>query len=162
MSSLHAPTLAAAAGLVVVLSACSTQATPDATVTSASAQASVSTQPATALPDGVPVTAGAQLVEGVKPIDSSGAKGWSAVTLTPSGTSATATTTQVNQGLQSAGWATKIVGSEKDGFVIAGNRKVGAATAWLNVNVTIPVPGSGPAVTYRYAIGPEPVASASP
>ena len=162
MSSLRAPTLAAAAGLVVVLSACSTQATPDATVTSASAQASVSTQPATALPDGVPVTAGAQLVEGFRPRGGAGAVGGGAGTVPSSGPSATATTARVNRGLEAAGGATKIVGSEKDGFVIAGNRKVGAATAWLNVNVTIPVPGSGPAVTYRYAIGPEPVASASP
>ena len=56
------------------------------------------------------------------------------------------------QGSAGGRLGTKIIGSEKDGFVIAANRKVGAQTAWLNVNVTIPVPGSGPAVTYRYAV----------
>lgn len=162
MSARAASVLVAGVGLALVLAGCSTQASPDATITSTSAEASIATAPATTLPDAVPLTAGAQLVDSVKPIDSPGAKGWTAVTLTPSGTSATATTNQVNQSLQTAGWATKIIGSEKDGFVIAANRKVGAATAWLNVNVTIPVPGSGPAVTYRYATGQQPTASVSP
>ncbi len=152
----------AVVGALVTLTGCATASAPDATFTSASAEASVSTQPATALPDAVPVTPGAQLVDSVKTVDSPGAKGWTAVTLTPSGTGATATTTQVNKALQAGGWGTKILGSEKDGFVIAANRKVGAQTAWLNVNVTIPVPGSGPAVTYRYAIGQDPLASVSP
>jgi hypothetical protein len=132
----------AVVGALVTLTGCATASAPDATFTSASAEASVSTQPATALPDAVPVTPGAQLVDSVKTVDSPGAKGWTAVTLTPSGTGATATTT-VNKGSAGGRLGTKIIGSEKDGFVIAANRKVGAQTAWLNVNVTIPVPDLG-------------------
>lgn len=105
------------------------------------------------LPDSVPLPTDAQLAEASKSFSSDRARGWTAVALTPNGSGLSGVAGQLTQSLQTAGWATKVTGGEKDGFVIASTRKVGAESAWLNINVTTPVPGSGPAVTYRYAVG---------
>lgn len=145
---------------VVGCSAQSGSSSVDDATASASA-ASPTAAAAKALPDAVPLVGNAELVEAVKPFSGDKATGWTAVALTPSGTTLTTTATEVNQSLAQVGWVSKVTGTETEGFVIAGTRTSGATQQWLNVNVTTPVPGSGPAVTYRYASGPNPTRSAS-
>lgn len=113
------------------------------------------------LPDSIPLPTDAQLAEASKSFTSAHANGWTAVALTPSGSGLSSTAGQLTQSLQTGGWATKVTGNDQDGYVIAGTRKVGGGSAWLNINVTTPVPGSGPAVTYRYAVGQVPTSTSS-
>lgn len=157
-------TLTAVLLLATTLSAaaCSAQtglSTPEETGT-ASAIAPTADAPKT-LPDSVPLASGAELVEAVKSFSADSATGWTAVTLTPAATTLTATATEINQSLAQLGWASKVTGTEASGFVIAGTRDSGTQQQWLNINVTTPVPGSGPAVTYRYASGQNPTSSPS-
>lgn len=121
-----------------------------------------SVRPVSALPDSVPLPPKAELAEETKSFSGEGARGWTAVVLTPAGTPLTATASQLTSDVQRAGWTATLSGTERDGYVIASTKAIGAQSAWLNINVTTPVPGSGPAVTYRYAIGQVPTVSASP
>ena len=151
------------AGVGVAAVGCSAQSAPSPTASAASAPTSApSTQVVNALPDSIPLPPGAELAEGTKSFVSERAQGWTAVALTPTGTGLGSTATQLNQSLQRAGWTAKLSGTERDGYVLSCTRMIGAQSAWLNVNVTTPVPGSGPAVTYRYAVGLAPSASATP
>ncbi len=154
---------------VMAVAACSAQTSPSVDGSLApwtpSAPAAASTAPAAgsakALPNAVPLPSGADLVEATKPLSSGGATGWTAVAVTPVGTSLTPVASQLNQSLTQSGWASKLTGTEADGFVLAAGRTYGAQQQWLNINVTTPVPGSGPAITYRFATALSPTKSPS-
>ncbi len=145
---------------VMAVAGCSVQTSP-----SVDGSAAASTAPAAgfakALPNAVPLPSGAELVEATKPLSSGGATGWTAVAVTPAGTSLTPVASQLNQSLTQSGWMSKLTGTEADGFVIAAARNAGAQQQWLNINLTTPVPGSGPAITYRFATVLSPIKSPS-
>lgn len=149
--------------LFVPLSACATQGSTSGDDASASAATSAAAAPVTkTLSDGVPLAAGAELVEAAKPVSNDRASGWSAVSLAPATATLTAIVTELGTSLTQAGWVNKATGTEGEGFAISATKTVGAKQQWLNINVTTVVPGSGPAVTYRFATAQAPTRSSSP
>lgn len=168
MSSRYAAVAASVLLTAVALVGCTTQtAAPSPTETAvpgmpgAAGNAVDGATVNASLPDSIPLPTDAQLAEASKNFSSAHANGWTAVAVTPSGTGLSSIAGQLTQSLQTAGWATKVTGSDQDGYVIAGTRKVGGGPTWLNINVTTPIPGSGPAVTYRYAVGQVPTVTSS-
>lgn len=143
-------------GIVIMLmavSACSTQSAPESG-SLASAEGQPTTNSAAipkSLPDSVPLATGAELVEATKSFSSDRVTGWTAVSVTAAGSPLNTVAAQLNQTITNAGWTAKLSGTETEGYVIGATRTVGSQQQWLNVNVTTPVPGSGPAVTYRFA-----------
>lgn len=136
---------------LVAVAACSAQTSPSTDGSATASTAPAADGSAKALPDAVPLPSGAELAEATKPFSSARATGWTAVAVTPSGTSSVTVASQLNQSLAQSGWVPKLTGTEADGFVIAATRNAGSQQQWLNINVTTPVPGSGPAITYRFA-----------
>lgn len=141
------------AGLLVVASL--SVASAGCSVTSEDPGGQATSDAAVGLPDEVPLLRGMRVVGPVEPITGSTASGWTAVAVIenreadPSVTNADLATA-----LSRSGWSTQSGGSIADGLLITGTRRNGSSTAWLNINVSAPLPGSGPVVTYRYATGP--------
>lgn len=115
---------------------------------------------ATALPDGVPLVAGAELAADPKQNSSGQVSGWSAVALAPAEKSTKAVASELAGLLTSAGWS---VTSKNSGgsVIIDARRSSGTQTQWLAATVTAPVPQGGPAISYRFATGPATVVTPS-
>lgn len=108
---------------------------------------------ATALPDGVPIVAGAELAADPKQNSSGQVSGWSAVALAPAEKPTKSVATELAGMLTNAGWRVTSRNSG-DSVIIDAQRISGTQNQWLAITVTAPVPQGGPAISYRFATGP--------
>lgn len=150
------------------LTSCASAITSDADLpTASSGQASggpdvPSAAPAT-LPDGIPLPPNASLAKATAPISNAGkVRGWTAVALTPTGVNVAETVSRLRELLTGAGWEVSVKGSESTGVGIAAKSPAVSPIRWLNLSVTPPLPGSGPAVTYRFAQISAPISTTPP
>lgn len=106
---------------------------------------------ANGLPDAIQLPADATLVEPAKPIDApAGIHGWTAVATTSDKSSGSELVSSIRAVLLTNGWevSNKVA---RDSAVTLQASRAQPTRAWLNITVTEPLPGAGPALTYRYA-----------
>lgn len=162
-------TIAVAALLVALLTGCGMEAvvsTPNLTqVPDGSAPAVVS--PGQDLPDGVPLPDGALVVSGPT---AGKARGqivtWAAVATQSADVSTAETRSYFRAQLTLAGWDVTEPSAPRGGWTLAGHRQLQLdaqpTTQWLQISVTEPLSGSGPAITYRFVAAPTVAVSPSP
>lgn len=87
-------------------------------------------------------------------------RGWTAVATTGPEATGPALEVTMRDQLRNAGWQVGQKKSEGSAVTLRATR-TGVESEWLNISITEPLPGAGPALTFRYAAGPDPVASVS-